>query len=281
MKKYIYVLFVVGYLFMSCGNSNSTPSIKENSVHKEVNKKTDYSAIEPSKLLRHIKAHYDLGQYQLGKEKLNFLMQDYSDTLDGVNLVDLKYKIDQSLKEEQLVKEAMAQAEIKKRLPNSIDRMRIVKEGKTVYYYDKSSPEFDTKECFYAYIKKGIYGPQLFFKVRYVGTSWIDMKQCMVTVDQLDYELNAKVIKSETKGKKAYKHELIDMKITTDEQLETLEAIANGDEVLALLIGETTYKKRVIFKEQQAAVRNVLDAFTFLTDGKEEIFKKNITDVNN
>lgn len=271
---------ISAFLLMSCGNSNSNPSIKDNSVHKVVEEKTDYSTMEPSKLLKHIQAHYDLGQYHLGKEKLKVLKVDYTDSLDGVNLNDLGLRIDKALREEQLVKRAMAEAEIKKRLPSSIDRMRVLKEGKTVYYYDLSSPEFDTRECFYAYIKKGTYGEQLFFKVRYVGTTWIDLKQCMVTVDQLDYTIDGQVVKSETKGKKAYKHELLDVEITSEQQIETLRAIANGSEVLALLIGEDTYKKRVITKEQRVAIRNVLDAYKFLSGGKEK-FEKEITDVNN
>ena len=279
--KNIIIQLIVAFLLLSCGNSTSNPSIKDNSVHKVAEEKTDYSTMEPSKLLKHIQAHYDLGQYQMGKEKLKALMIDYPDSLDGVNLAELKLKIDKSLKEEQLVKQAMAQAEIKKRLPSSMDRMRILKDSKTTYYFDKSSPEFDTKECFYAYVKKGIYGAQLFFKVRYVGTTWIDMKQCMVTVDQLDYAIEGEVIKSETKGKKAYKHELIDIEITSDEQLETLKAIANGNNVLALLIGKDSYKKRVITKEQCVAIRNVLDAYTFMSEDKEEIFKKNVTDISN
>ena len=271
-------LAAVGLILSSCGNgSTSTPSIQDNSVHKEVSAKEDYSGIAPSKLLKHIQAHYDLGQYVNGKDKLNYLMSVYPDTLDGIDLSDLKGKMDAALLKEQQEKQALAEAEVSKRLPSAVNKMRIINEGKTTFYYDKSSPEFDTKECFYAYIKKDIYGAHLYFKARYVGTTWLDTENMMVTVDKLDYTIDAEVIKSETKGKKAYKHELFDFEITTEEQMKTLKAIANGNDVVALFIGKDTYKKRDITAEQRMAFRNVIDAYTFLGGNKLDPVKSGIT----
>lgn len=278
----ILTLASVGFILTGCGNgSGSAPSIKNNSVHKEVSKKEDYSGIAPSKLLRHIQAHYDLGQYVNGKDKLNYLMEVYPDTLDGINLVDLKNQMDAALLKDQQEKQALAQAEVNKRLPNAVNKMRIINEGKTTYYYDLSSPEFDTKECFYAYIKKDIYGAHLYFKARYVGTTWLNMETMMVTVDKLDYTVEGEVIKSETKGKKAYKHELYDFEVTTEDQMKTLKAIANGTDVIALFIGKDTYKKRDITQEQRLAFRNVLDAYTFLSGNKLDPIKSGITNSDN
>ena len=273
----------MGLLVASCGNNASTtaPSINENSVNKQVKEQADYSNIESSKLLKHIQAHYDLGEYETGKDKLNYLMTVYKDTLDGVDLVDLKNKMDVALAEEQQKKAALAEAESKKRMPSAVNKMRKIEEGKTTFFYDKSSPEFDSKECFYAYIKKDIYGARLFFKARYVGTEWLDFQNCMVTVDKLDYTINGEVQKSETKGKKAYKHELMDIEISTPDQMKALKAIANGSNVTALLIGSETYKKRELTEEQRTAFRNVIDAYTFMGGEKLEPMKSSVTDAEN
>ena len=273
----------MGLLVASCGNNASTtaPSINENSVNKQVKEQADYSNIESSKLLKHIQAHYDLGEYETGKDKLNYLMTVYKDTLDGVDLVDLKNKMDVALAEEQQKKAALAEAESKKRMPSAVNKMRKIEDGKTTFFYDKSSPEFDSKECFYAYIKKDIYGARLFFKARYVGTEWLDLQNCMVTVDKLDYTINGEVQKSETKGKKAYKHELMDIEISTPDQMKALKAIANGSNVTALLIGNETYKKRELTEEQRTAFRNVIDAYTFMGGEKLEPMKSSVTDAEN
>ena len=273
----------MGLLVASCGNNASTtaPSINENSVNKQVKEQADYSNIESSKLLKHIQAHYDLGEYETGKDKLNYLMTVYKDTLDGVDLVDLKNKMDVALAEEQQKKAALAEAESKKRMPSAVNKMRKIEDGKTTFFYDKSSPEFDSKECFYAYIKKDIYGARLFFKARYVGTEWLDFQNCMVTVDKLDYTINGEVQKSETKGKKAYKHELMDIEISTPDQMKALKAIANGSNVTALLIGNETYKKRELTEEQRTAFRNVIDAYTFMGGEKLEPMKSSVTDAEN
>ena len=266
MNIYIKLNLILSVLILiSCGDNNSSrASIKDNSIHKQELGKQDYTGIVPEKLLKYIQAHYDLGQYVEGKEKLNYLMAVYPDTLNGVNLINLKLKIDQELLKKQRGKQDIADAEIAKRLPNAIKKMRKVAVGKTTFYYDKSSPEFDTKECFYAYIEKDIYGAHLKFKTRYVGTAWLDMQNLMVTVDKLDYTIEVEIEKKETKGKKAYKHEVLDFKILSPEQMKILKAIANGQDVLALLIGKDTYKKRVITKQQLIAIRNVIDAFMSL-----------------
>ena len=273
----------MGLLVASCGNNASTtaPSINENSVNKQVKEQADYSNIESSKLLKHIQAHYDLGEYETGKDKLNYLMTVYKDTLDGVDLVELKNKMDVALAEEQQKKAALAEAESKKRMPSAVNKMRKIEDGKTTFFYDKSSPEFDSKECFYAYIKKDIYGARLFFKARYVGTEWLDLQNCMVTVDKLDYTINGEVQKSETKGKKAYKHELMDIEISTPDQMKALKAIANGSNVTALLIANETYKKRELTEEQRTAFRNVIDAYTFMGGEKLEPMKSSVTDAEN
>lgn len=280
MKTYFKSIIgtVIAISLNSCGNSETaSPSIKDNSANAQKVTETDYSGVEPSKLLKHIEAHYDLGQYEEGKDKLNHLMKVYPDTLNGVNLMDLKSKLDESLVKQEKERLALADQETKKRLPSAVNKMRKVSEGKTTFYYDKTSPEFDSKECFYAYVKKDVYGAHLHFRSRYVGTQWLDIQNIMVTVDKLDHAIEGEVEKTETKGKKAYKHELLDIEITTPAQLGVLKAIANGNDVVALLIGKDSYRKRVISEEQRNAFRNVIDTYTYLGGDKIESFNEEVT----
>ncbi len=270
----------VAFLIACGGNTttNNSPSINENSANKVKEIQVDFSSIPEEKLLKHIQAHLDLGQLKEGKEKLLYLMENHPDSLNGVDLTVLKNSFDIELEAEEKKNLAIAEAEALKRMPEAINKMRVVKEGKNTFYYDLSSPEFNTKECFYAYIKKGTYGPQLRFRARYVGTQWINMENVMMTIDNLDHTLNGKVEKIETKGKKAYKMELFDIPVDTEKEVNTLKAIANGNEVVALYIGADSYKKREISKEQKVAIRNVIDAFQYLkkTVSKKKEYYSNI-----
>lgn len=252
-------------MLMSCNQNNSKPSIKDNSVRKSTDKVTDYSDTDHKTLSKHIVAHYDLGQYKTGKEKLTYLMDHRPDLIDSMNLNELKSKFDTKLLEIQAKEEAIAEAERKSRMPNASKKMRSYKLNNLTYYVDKTSPEFDSKECFYAYYTINSAGIlDLNFKIRYIDTQWLNIENYLITVDQLDYSLNGTIIKSETKGKKAYKHELLDLPINTLEKFKTLNAIANGDQITALYVGKSAYKTRKITKSQQLAIRNVIDAYLFM-----------------
>ena len=279
-KKLLIQAVIVSIISISCGNNMSKPSITDNSIHKVKEEKVDYSTIPSEDLLKHIKAHYDLGEYVKGKEKLNVLMENHPDSLNGVDLKMLKEKIDTRLVEIQAKEQEIAERERQKRVPNAINKMRSYKEGKKTIYADKSSPEFDTKECFYAYIVKDLYGVHLNFKIRYVATEWLNIENYMITVDQLDYSLTGEIKKKETKGKKKYKHELLDIPIHEGKQLETLNAIANGSDVTAVYVGKKQYKKRVINEEQRIAIRNVLDAYVFMGGKKTNEPKESYTNTN-
>jgi len=280
MKKTIIKTFaiLISSVIISCGNNNkkSNPSIQENSSHKKEIIGADYSNIPAEKLLKQIQAHYDLDEYQISKDKLTFLMKSYSDSLGIVDLNELKQKIDRGLIAEQKKKQEIAHLEQNKRLSGSLAKMRSFKEGKYTLYIDKSSPDFDTKECFYAYIKKDIYGAKLFFKVRYIDVHKLNIENYIINVDKLDYTLMGEVIKSQTKGKKKYNVELLDKEITTPEDKKILNAISSGEEVTALYVGKNNYKKRNITAAQKQAIQNVLDAYAFL-EAKKKVDKIKIT----
>lgn len=281
MITYIYKFtsLSIVLLLLSCGNGSkkSAPSIKENSNHKKNEVSADYSNINPPKLLRQIQAHYDLDEYSLAKEKLSYLMKTYPDSLNGVDLSTIKRKIDVELKKELDKKQEIANLERNSRLTNSLEKMDITNEGKYTVYKDKTSPKFDTKECFFAYIKKDIYGPKLFFKIRYIDTEWLNIEEYIVTINQLDLTISGEVKKSETKGKKRYKIEELDKPITTSKDFKTINSIANGQNVTALYVGPNAYKKRDISEEQLLAIRNVLDAYAFINAKKNIKSKNNIT----
>lgn len=278
----IALIIPISILLFNCGNNttNNTPSIKENSTHAVKDVVVDYSNIPEGKLLKHVQAHLDLGQLKEGKDKLLYLIKQFPDSLNGVDLIALKNNFDIELEAVEKKNLAIAEAEVLKRMPEAINKMRIIKEGENIFYYDLSSPEFNTKECFYAYIKKGVYGPQLRFKARYVGTQWVNIENVIVTIDNLDHTFNGKVEKTETKGKKAYKMELFDIPVDTDTEVNTLKAIANANEVVALYVGPESYKKRDISKKQKIAIRNVLDAFEYLkkTGNKKKEYYTNVNE---
>ncbi len=283
MKNIItYQIYIIisALTFVGC-NTNSKPSIKDNSVRKVETTTVDYSNIAPESLFKHITAHFDLEQYKVGKEKLTALIENHPELIDSMDLNSLKNKFDSKLAEIQEKEFAIAEAERKKRMPNAVKHMRQFKKDNATHYIDKSSPEFDTKECFYTYYTKNRAGIlELRLKVRYIDTQWLNIENYMITVDQLDYTLSGPVIKSETKGKKKYKHELLDIPIDTPEKLKTIQAIANSSDAVALYVGKTDYKKRTITTEQKLAIRNVLDAYVFMGGTDIKDLKSSYTNTN-
>lgn len=262
-------VFLASMMFVACGgnpnqSSEKGPSIKDNSNHASVVEAVDYSGISSSKLLLQAQAHYNLEEYDVAKDMLVHLMKDYTDSLDGVDLNELKAKLDVELLAIQKKKQKVVDLAQNERLQGSLNNMSIEQLGKETLYVDKTSPEFDTKECFYAYIKKGIYGSKLFFKVRYIDIDWLNIESYILNIDRLDYTLTGNVIKSETKGKKTYKVELLDKEMSSEDDMALLKAIAIGKEVKALYVGPSSYKQRDISVAQRLAIRNVLDAYKYL-----------------
>lgn len=265
MKNLLILLVLSQFILISCNSTNSKPSIKDNSVRKSTPKIVDYSNTDHHTLFKHITAHYDLGQYKLGKEKLTYLIDHRPDLVDSMDLNMLKSKFDSKLLEIQVKEEAIAETERRSRMPNASKKMRSYKLDNLTYYVDKTSPEFDSKECFYAYYTINNAGIlNLNFKIRYIDTQWLNIENYLITVDQLDYTLTGTIVKSETKGKKIYKHELLDIPINSLEKFKILNAIASGSKVTALYVGESSYKTRKITQPQQLAIRNVIDAYFFM-----------------
>lgn len=270
MKLFKSIIAIVAVFSMiSCGETTEKgASIKDNS-NKDIKDDTpkEYTTIPSEDLAKHIQAHYDLGQYELGKEKLTFLINDRPDLVDSLNLTDLSQNFDNKLADIRTKNDEIAEKARKSRMPNATKMMRTIDKDPLTIFVDKTSPKFDSKETFHAYYTKDKAGNlELYLRVKYIATSWLDVESYMVTVDQLDYEFSGDVVKLETKGKKKYKHETIDELIDTPEELETLNAIANGADVKAVYVGKSTYKERILTDAQKLAMRNVIDAYLFSTD---------------
>lgn len=141
-----------------------------------------------------------------------------------------------------------------------LDFVRAEVEDNEIIYLDKSSPVFETQECLYLYIKKEVNDFKLFLKVRYVGEEWIDLENIIFTVDKTDFTFNGESIKTKTKGKKEYKIELFEIPVESAKELSIFEAISNSENTVVLLVGKDSYKKRIVSKNQQIAMINVLNA---------------------
>ena len=274
-------LLTVASLFGCKQQGESNASIKDNSNRLEKKIVTnDYSGIAPEELHKHVLAHYNLSQFEVGKEKLKYLISKRPDLIDSLELNKLQENFDNQLAAVKASEDSIIDSKRSARIPNATQNMRTINKGKTTYYVDNSTPKFDSKETFHAYYTKNKLGvTELRLKIKYIATEWLDIESYMVTVDQLDYDLKGDVEKVETKGKKKYKVETLDEVIDTTEELLLLEAIANGSQAKAVYIGKDGYKEREISKQQQTAIRNVLDAYLFfisrdMTDLKKKYAKR-------
>ena len=140
---------------ISCNETSTTDkkaSIKENS-NKDIKEEAakDYISVPSEDLAKHIQAHYDLGQYELGKEKLTFLINDRPDLIESLGLTELAQNYDAKLEEIRAKNDEIAEKERKSRMPNATKMMRSKDEGDFTMYVDKTSPKFDSKETFHAY----------------------------------------------------------------------------------------------------------------------------------
>ena len=255
-------------LSISCKESAEKPSIKDNSTRQvEEAPVEDYSDIPADELHKHILAHYDLRQYKIGKSKLKVLIESRPDLIDSLNLEVLQNDFDLKLSEIKQKEEALIERERKMRMPNATKRMKTSKENGLTIYEDTTTPEFDSTESFHAYYTKDNVGVlKLYLKIRYIDTQWLNIESYIITVDQLDYDLTGPVEQIETRGKKKYKHEILNVAIDTVEKLELINAVASGENATAVYVGKSAYKKRDISKDQQLAIRNVIDAYLFEAD---------------
>lgn len=251
-------ILLVSFVFIACGNKagdkTSAPSINDNSIHIK-DSKIDYITIEPSKLLLQIKAHNHLEEYDLANDKLMYLMTDYPNSLDGVDLQSLKVSINDKLLVNDNNNTTVESNQI------NFNNLRIETVANTSYYFDESSPEFDTKECFYTYIKKNNQGAKLYLKIRYIDDDWLNIDSYIVSIDGVDYTLYGTVASEEIVGKKKYIVELLDKEISSEDDFNLLNAIANGKLIRAVYVGKSTYKVRDISAQQISAIKNVLEVF--------------------
>ncbi|MGY5353176.1 hypothetical protein ACXGQW_11585 [Wenyingzhuangia sp. IMCC45533] len=271
MKKNIFLpifVFFICLLGTGCGDhakKDSTPSISENSNRTVNDDQTKYAEINPKKLLKQIEAHYQLDEFSIAKDKLNYLIRNDSIAKDSLSFVidKLKVKIDYKLKQIQRTNAIKEEIARNKRLSNSLEKMRIEKQGDTDLYVDLTSPEFETKECFYTYLKVKNEVPQLFLKIRYIDVDPLKIQDFIINIDKLEHTFNGDIQSSVTKGKKEYYIELLDKEITSKEDLEAIHAISSANEVIALYVGELNYRQREISEAQKLAIKNVLDAYAY------------------
>lgn len=146
---------------------------------------------------------------------------------------------------------------------NPLNNLRSKIKNNATYYIDKTSPKFSNKECFYPFIKKENNHYEVFLRVRHVAEEWIETENILITVDNKDFPFKGEVVRRETKGKKVYKIELLE--ISLNEHLDMLTEIAKGKEVLGVIIGKSKYKKHIMSEEQKLVFQNIFDAYSFLT----------------
>lgn len=243
-----FLVFVAVVCSTSCDNNTS---IKDNSSRLEKEEIEDFSGVASEDLYKFVVDHYDLNQFEKGKSKLSFLMEDRPDLIDSLGLVQLLEKFDKKL--------ASIKVEV-----DGTDYMRSYIKNGVTYFEDKTTPKFDSKETFHAHYKKSKSGKvRMYLKIKYIDTKWLNINSYLITVDKLDYDLKGEITQLETKGKKKYKHETLDEPINTLAELEIIEAIANGKNIKAVYISEDGYKERVLTEEQIKAVGNVLNAYLF------------------
>jgi len=215
----------------ACGEKGDA-SIKDNSSRFDNDEIIeDYSLVTSEELHKQIVAHYDVYEYKKGKAKLTFLMQDRPDLVETLGLEELSEKYDEKLILFKEADEVDTKKENKSRVSksNALDNMRSYDDGPFIVYLDKTSPKFDSNETFHAYYTKSREGRyKLFLRIKYISTEWLNIENYLITVDELDYDLKGDgVVKTETKGKKKYKHETLDDRINSLKDLELLETQKN------------------------------------------------------
>ena len=131
-------------------------------------------------------------------------------------------------------------------------------------YIDKNSPKFSTKDCFYPYIRVKGDDVSLYLKVQHVSVELLNINTYVVTVDKVDYTIKGEVSKKKLNGKKKSFMETLDKLITSDEDMQTLKAIAEGEYVKTLLVGENKFIKSNMSEKNRKAFYNVLVAYLYL-----------------
>jgi len=264
------LLLLLSFVVFSCSNKvrqsnqgRNSSQEQEGSLH--LMQKT--SNTPPDELLIQAQAYYDLGEYRKSSSKFNLLLEQYPNSEEALSSQDFSDELDVKLQEvfllEKKKRNDSLRKERQKRLPKSKEKIKTVVKNGIPIYLDKSSPDFDHKECVYVYFSKTRNRPLLHLKMRYVASQWLNIENYIVTVDKQDYTITEKPVKEETKGKKRLFHEILDIPIITSKTMDIVREIAYGSNTSIVYVGASEYKKVDLSEEQIRAFRNVLDAYEY------------------
>jgi len=224
----------------------------------------------PDKLLSQAKLYLENKEFNKAKSELQTLMEKHPASQQSTEAKQLLDVADNGIKEKNIAEEkAKAEKEKaeKERLANATKKMRVKVDDMNdiTWYYDKSSPQYNNYNGFYAYIgkKKGS-KPWLRLVIQYASDDWLFIEKYIIKVDGQTYNITEDYYgEIKTDNGSGGICEWLDRKIGYSEY-QIIKAVANGKDVKIRFNGKDYYKDKTITVQQRAALRNVLDAYEAL-----------------
>lgn len=264
---FLFTLFTASFLF-SCNSISKDDYEKLQEENLALRAEIDEIKNGPERLLNEAKASIDRSDMVSSKANLEKIISKHSSSKEYKEAQKLLVKVNQSIKDENDLKEKQAaeKAKIEKeRLANAVKKLRTsVDDMKGItWYYDKSTPKNNDVNSFHIYMgKKGSGIPWLRFSIQYKSDDWLFIEKYLIKTDNNSYTIYADRDVERDNGYGGI-WEWYDTQMT-QELYDIIKDIIDSKNVRLRSEGKQYYKDRQITAKEKQGLKNVLDAYESL-----------------
>jgi len=132
------------------------------------------------------------------------------------------------------------------------------------WYYDVTTPKYDTTNNLHLYIGEREEHRWLRFRIRYTGDDWVFVERYIFNVDGVKYTLDAgytEVNRDVASGGRVYEWYDKDPDST---DIDLIRAIVGSTKTILRYEGDTYHYDRIIGSSEKSALRHVLDAYEYM-----------------
>lgn len=297
MRKFLLYLIIL-FFFSSCNkNYKYIESIEKESLFGEIEKKQGESKIIKAKTdsIAYLKAYkkfvislktYDVMMQSIGsasEKPLSFkLINDKGQDITNTILLQNKDSLEQDIHTKIFSLDNSISGNSNLGLNNNsqkvieIDSSKVEEltpffrvnedefdpNSKTIYK-PKSAPLYVNKNGLYVYFIMIDNKPRsLRFRLQYLADEWLFIRKVQFSIDEKAYEFIPRNVKNDNGSGQIW--EWFDEGITTESDLELLNAIANGKSVRMKILGRHYYEKKTINEQQKKDIQRTIELYRAL-----------------
>lgn len=264
MKTTIISFLACTLLLISCGVPQADyDKLKEE--NEKLKRQVEECQLNASELLESAQLDYERLEYKRSKRLLENLLSKYPKSKEKRKAKKLLAKVEDAL---EATEKALEKDKLIEESNNVLAQMRKrvdPKQGVT-FYTDKSSPQDKTISALHIYAgSKEKSKPWMGLAVNHFSKDgWLHIQKVMINADGKIFNIQSeKPDDFKAKKESGGFREWIDH-VVTQEDMQMIQTIASGDNVILTLIGKDISDKRAVTPAEKKAIQNVLEVYKIL-----------------